>query len=81
MVKLGTEVRSIVSESGDRHKNITRLFMCWETEDEHIITVEKRIIGDNDQFESFLKEMIERLGKQLLDHQLTQIQMKKKGRR
>jgi hypothetical protein len=78
MVKLGTEVRSIISESGDRHKNITRLFMSWETEDEHIIIALKRTRGDNDQFESFLKETIERLRKQLLDHQLTQIQMKKK---
>ena len=78
MAKLGTAVRSIVSESGDRHKNITRLFMCWETEDEHIITVENRIRGDNDQFEFFLKEMIEGLRKRLLDHQLTQIQMKLK---
>jgi len=78
MVKLGTEVRSIISESGDRHKNITRLFMSWETADEHIIIALKRTRGDNDKFESFLKETIERLRKQLLDHQLTQIQMKKK---
>tara|TARA_R110001592_G_scaffold323846_1_gene603286 strand:+ start:460 stop:618 length:159 start_codon:yes stop_codon:yes gene_type:complete len=52
--------------------------MSWETEDEHIIIALKRTRGDNDQFESFLKETIERLRKQLLDHQLTQIQMKKK---